>query len=148
MRMRDANRYARWAAIIASLLAAVVLIIYVRRSWQAQTVQKQAPPSVPATVERTSSGFTLSNTTGTGKLFTLRASNATAYKQTDRMSLSDVWITVFGKKGDRNDNIRTQSCDYFSTSGKVICSGEVKMDLESAEEVRRAAASPNGGRTR
>jgi lipopolysaccharide export system protein LptA len=144
MRMRDANRYARWAAIFASLLAAIVLIIYVRRSYQAHAVQKEAPPPVPAAVERSSLGFTLSNTTGTGKLWSLRASSATAYKQSDRVFLSDVWITIYGKKGDRNDNIHTQSCDFFSTSGKVVCSGEVKMDLESAEEVGRVAATPKG----
>jgi len=144
MRMGDANRYARWAAIIASLLAVVVLAVLVRRSWQAHTIAKQAPPPVPPSVARTSQTFTLSNTTGAGTLFTLRASSATAYKESDRNLLSDVWITIYGKKGDRNDNILTHSCDYLSASGTVSCGGEVKMDLESAEEARRIAAARGG----
>ncbi len=144
MRRQQANRYARWAAIVASLVAVVVLTVYVRRSLEAHEVHKKAPPPVPATVERTSEGFIYSNTTGTGTLFTLRASNMTAYKESDRSLMSDVWITVYGKKGDRNDNIHTHSCDYLPASGTVFCGGEVKMDLESADEAKRVAAAPSG----
>jgi lipopolysaccharide export system protein LptA len=144
MRTRQANRYARWAAVLASLLATIVVVVYVRRSFQAHQEQKQAPPAVSAGVERASQGFTLSNTTGIGTLFTLRAKTATAYKEGDKNLLTEVWITVFGKKGDRNDNIRTASCDYLPASATVICAGEVKMDLESAEEARRVASAPPG----
>ncbi|MFZ0820357.1 MAG: LptA/OstA family protein [Candidatus Acidiferrales bacterium] len=144
MRTRQANRYARWAAIFASLLATVVLAIYVRRSMQTHEARKQAPPPVPTTVERTSQGFTYSQTTGTGILFTLRASNMTAYKEGDRSLATDVSITVYGKKGDRNDNIHTHSCDFLTASGTVVCAGEVIMDLESAEDAKRVSAAPKG----
>ncbi len=150
MRTRDANRYARWAAIVASLLAVIVLIVFVRRSWQAHSAEKQAPSPVPAAVERTSQGFTYTKGEGVNKLFTIRASNATVYKEGNRSLLMDVWITVYGRKGDRNDNIHTRSCDYLESAERVTCAGEVQMDLESAEDARRAASSspdnePPGG---
>ncbi len=145
MRTQQANRYARWAAILASLLAVVVIVVFfVRRSWQTHTAEKQARQAVPSTVERTSNGFTYTKGEGTHKLFTIRASNVTVYKEGNHSLWMDVWITIYGKKGDRNDNIHTHSCDYLVAAERVSCAGEVEMDLQSAEDARRAAASPAG----
>jgi lipopolysaccharide export system protein LptA len=142
MRTSQTNRYARWAAIVASLLAVVVLTIYARRSWQARTEKNGAPPPVPSSVERASQGFTLSKVDHERTILTVRASSATVYKDGDHTLLKDVWITVYGRNGDQNDNIHTDSCEYFVAAGRIECPGDVHIDLESAEDTRRTASAP------
>lgn len=144
MRTTQANRLARGAAIIAALLAIGVFAIYLRRSWQAREMEKHEPPPVPSTVQRSSQGFSFSKVEKDLTLFTVRASSATEFKDGGRSVLVDVWITIFGRKGDRSDNIHTHSCDYISNPDRIVCSGQVQMDLESAEDARRAAAAPKG----
>ena len=65
-------------------------------------------------------------------LFTIRASHATQYKDQNRALLQDVWITLYGHDGSRNDNIHTRECNYEPASGNVVCEGDVKIDLASA----------------
>jgi lipopolysaccharide export system protein LptA len=144
MRTTQSNRYARWAAIIATLVAAIVLIVYARRSWQAKSAKKDAPPPVPSSVQRNSKGFILSKVDHDRTILTLRASNATVYKEGDRTLLTDVWITIFGKNGDQNDNIHTDSCDYLVSAGHITCPGVVLIDLESADEAKRVSSAPAG----
>src|SRR2546429_5360789 len=49
---------------------------------------------------------------GNQKIFTVEASKATDFRDKDASLLEDVKITIFGKKGERHDLIRTQSCQY------------------------------------
>ncbi len=144
MRTAQSNRYARWAAIVASLLAVIVLSIYVRRSLQARSEKKEAPPPVPSTVERASNGYNFSKVEHERTILTLHASNVTVYKESEHALLTDVSITIYGRNGDQNDNIHTKTCDYVVSAGKITCDGEVHIDLESAEEVKRAATAPAG----
>jgi lipopolysaccharide export system protein LptC len=65
-------------------------------------------------------------------LFTIRASHATQYKDQNRALLQDVWITIYGHDGSRNDNIHTRECNYEPTTGNVVCEGDVQIDLASA----------------
>ena len=66
------------------------------------------------------------------QLFTIRASHATQYKDQNRALLQDVWITIYGHDGSRNDNIHTRECNYEPSSGNVVCEGDVQIDLASA----------------
>jgi lipopolysaccharide export system protein LptA/lipopolysaccharide export system protein LptC len=143
MRNTTANRIALSSAIVAGIITIVVVGVFLRRSWQAREAEKHAPPPVPEAVEKASQIYQFSKVDGTRTLWTVRASNATQYKDSGRILLSDVWITIYGKKGDRSDNIHTQSCDYFASESKLVCSGEVQIDLESSEDVHRAAAAPS-----
>lgn len=124
MRTSQANRYARIAAGLAAAIALAVLVIYLRRSWQARQDAKNAPPPVPAYVEKTSQTFSYSKTTRTGTLFTIRASHATEFKAKNRTALEDVWISVYGAAGTRADNIHTHACDYQPDSGQIVCAGK------------------------
>lgn len=137
MRNTQAARYARWAATAAALLAVTALGIYARRAWQAHNERKQAPPSVPAAVQQRSSVFSFSKVEKDRTIFTVRASRATEFKVGSKNLLEDVWITVYGRAGQRYDNIHTQSCEYLSDVGRIICAGEVQMDLESAAEAQQ-----------
>src|SRR5258708_5325763 len=140
MRTSEAARYARWSAGAAIFLAGMGAVGDVHRVWQARQVRKLAPPAPPAAVEKQSSVFSFSKVEQNQTLFTVRASRATEFKQNEASLLEDVQITIFGRKGDRDDAIHTKSCEYRKGNGEIRCSGEVQLDLQSAEDARRAAS--------
>jgi LPS export ABC transporter protein LptC len=97
---------------------------------------------LPASVQQQSANFSLSNSDVQGRtIFTIRASHATQFKDENRALLQDVWITIYGRDGNRNDNIRTPECSYEPLSGNVRCDREVRIDMES---VNPAAGKPAG----
>ena len=141
MRRSEAARYARWSAGAALLLASLTAGIYLQRKWVGYREKRNAPAPAPKDVTRLSSGLTFSKMDGDRKIFTVEASKATDFKDKDASLLEDVKITIFGKTGARHDTVHTKSCQYEKTSGTIVCSGEVQMDLESAAEAERAAKS-------
>jgi lipopolysaccharide export system protein LptA len=168
MRTAQANRYALASIIIAAILVIAVFGVYLRRSWQAKEAKKNSPPSVPASVERTSEGFTYTQGSGDHVLFVVHAASATTFKgapnaasikDAEKNVLLNVSITAYGRNGDRNDNIHTNSCDFYQPTseknadgkvqksddrGSMICAGEVKMDLQSAKDAKRVSDAPPG----
>src|SRR5262249_49740372 len=142
MRRSEAARYARWSATVALLLAMTTVGVYLKRQWSQHLVRKSAPPAAPVNVERQSNGLTFSKVEGERKIFTVTASKSTDFRDNDATLLESVHITIFGKNGDRNDVINTQSCQYSKTSGAIECSGDVNMDLQSAADAERTAHTP------
>src|SRR5215472_15369592 len=138
MTRSEAARYARWSAAVACLLAMLTAGVYVRRKWIAHREKKEAPPPAPQGVARQESGLTFSKEVGTQKLFTVQASKSTYFKENAASLLEDVKITIFGKTGDRHDVIHTHSCEYEKDGQNIICSGDVQLDLQSAEDAARA----------
>ena len=98
---------------------------------------RNAPVAVPVTVQQQSAQFSFSKVEQDRTIFTVRASHATQYKDQNRAVLEDVWITVYGRDGSRNDNIHTRECSYEGT-GDVRCEGDVELDLASANPTCRA----------
>lgn len=138
MKRSDATRYARWSALTAMVLAGITGGIYLHRQWVAHVERKKAPPPLAENKERQSIGLTLSKNEGDRTIFTVQASKSTDFKGQDISLLEDVKITVFGKTGERHDVIHTQSCNYAKTDGAIQCSGIVQMELQSAEDARKA----------
>jgi LPS export ABC transporter protein LptC len=132
LRNQDAARYARWAAYAAALIALIVAGVYARRAIQAARARQNAPPPIPESVQQRSAEFSYVGTDQGRALFTIRASHATQYKDQNRALLQDVWITIYGHDGSRNDNIHTRECNYEPSSGNVVCEGDVQIDLASA----------------
>jgi lipopolysaccharide export system protein LptA len=139
MRRSEAARYARWSAGLALLLAIGTAGAYLNRQWSQHQDRKKAPPAPPQNVERQSNGLTFSKVEGDRKIFTVTASKSTDFKDKDATLLESVRITIFGKNNDRNDVINTQSCQYSKTNGAIECSGDVRMDLQSAADQARVA---------
>ena len=131
MRNRDAARYARWAAIAAALIALAVGGVYAERALRRSRANRNSPVAVPVTVEQQSAQFSFSKVEQSRTIFTVRASHATQYKDQNRVLLEDVWITLYGRDGSRNDNIHTRECSYDG-SGDVRCEGEVTIDMANA----------------
>jgi lipopolysaccharide export system protein LptA len=132
MRNSEAQKYARWSLAAAGLLAAVVAGVYGRNVWLARQAEKKAPPAVPPTVEQRSNEFSYSKVEGQRTIYTVRASRATEFKEGSLNLLEDVAIVVYGKKGERNDTLRTKACDFISNTGKISCAGEVQINLQAA----------------
>jgi lipopolysaccharide export system protein LptA len=132
MRNSEAQRYARWSAAVAGLLAMIVAGVYLRNVWLARQAEKKAPPAVPSTVEQRSNEFSFSKVEGQRTIYTVRASRTTEFREGSRNLLEDVAISVYGKKGERNDTLLTKACDFISNTGKISCAGEVQIRLEAA----------------
>src|SRR5277367_4886119 len=144
MKRSEAAKYARWSATVALVLALGTAAVYVQHGWKARKERLSAPAAAAANILRQSNGVTFSKGEGSRKEFTVEASKSTDFKDRDLTELEAVVITIFGKNGDRHDVIHTQSCQYGKTDGNVVCSGEVRMDLESAVDVERVAhAAPD-----
>jgi hypothetical protein len=138
MKRSEAARYARWSAAAALLLASLTVGVYLQRKWVEHREKQKAPPPAPRDVTKLTNGITFSKGAGTQKIFTVEAARATDFKDRDASLLEDVKITIFGKIGARHDVIHTQSCQYDKVSGNIACSGEVKIDFESAADAERA----------
>ncbi len=131
MRNQEAARYARMAAMAAGLIVLLVAIIYTQRA--VRRARRAPGASVPSEVQQQSANFTYSDVDQGRTIFTLRASHATQFKKENRALLDDVWITIYGREGDRNDNIHTRQCSYEPESGGIRCQGEVQIDLQGAK---------------
>src|SRR6202795_2950913 len=127
MRNSEARKYARWSLAAAGLLAVVVTGVYARNIWLARQAEKKAPPDVPSTIEQRSNEFSYSKVEGQRTIYTVKASRTTEFKEGSRNHLEDVSITVYGKRGERNDKLRTSACDFISDTGKINCAGEVQI---------------------
>jgi LPS export ABC transporter protein LptC len=144
LRNREAARYARWSAIAAGLTALAIAGVYAQHAfWQARA-RRGAPAAVPVTVQQQSAQFSFSKVEQNHTLFTVRASHATEYKDQNRALLEDVWITVYGRDGSRNDNIHTRECSYEPLTGAVRCEGAVQIEIENANPTADKSAGALG----
>ncbi|HET6931586.1 MAG TPA: LptA/OstA family protein, partial [Candidatus Acidoferrum sp.] len=106
--------------------------------------KQNAPAPLPQNEEKQFTTLHFKKVEGDRTIFDLEASKSTDLRGQDISLLEDVKIKVFGKNGDRNDVIHTQSCRYAKTDGSIQCDGKVQFELQSAEDAARAAANPGG----
>lgn len=144
MQNREAAHYARWSAGAAIAIALVVAAVFVHGRLANRAARKNLPPSVPPSVAQQSSDFTYSKNVGGHTLFTIRASQATEYKDQNRSLLENVAITIYGPEGKRNDSVRANECSYEPATGSIRCQGTVQIDLRNAAKNPAASASSAG----
>ena len=137
MRNQEAARYARWAASVAGLIALVVVGFYVVRAFRAAR-RHASRAQVSASVQQQMQTFAYNGMEGNRTVFTIRASRATEFKTGNPALLEDVWISIYGAKGDRNDSIHTRECSYAQKTGSVQCKGEVTIDVRPAKTAAHA----------
>ena len=138
LRNQEAARYARWAAGAAGLITLLVAGIYAVRAISAVRHRHAIPSTVSAGIQQQSQTFSYNGMEKNRTIFTIRASRATRFKEGNRALLEDVWITIYGRAGDRNDNIHTRECSYDQKTGTVRCKGEVDIDLEGSNTASNA----------
>src|ERR1700690_782214 len=122
------------AALAAGLLVLVVAGVYLQRAYRVMRLRRALPSTVPSEVQQQSDNFSYSDVEQGRTIFTVRASHATQFKDQNRALLQDVWITVYGHEGNRNDNIHTRQCSYEPASGGIRCQGEVQIDMQGAPQ--------------
>lgn len=143
MRRSEAARYARWSAAIALFLGGATLAVYVERAVVAKIDKRNAPPPAPKEVEKSLSGLTFSKVDANRTIFTVQASKSTDFRGQNASLLEEVQITIFGKNGERHDTVRTRSCQFDKAKGSIECSGDVRIELQSAADAERAKQKPN-----
>ena len=122
------------AALAAGLLVLVVAGVYLQRAYRVMRLRRALPSTVPSEVQQQSDNFSYSDVEQGRTIFTVRASHATQFKDQNRALLQDVWITVYGREGNRNDNIHTRQCSYEPASGGIRCQWEVQIDMQGAPQ--------------
>jgi lipopolysaccharide export system protein LptA len=143
LRNQEATRYARLSAMVAALIVLGVAGVYFQRAFRGDRDRRAASPTVPSEVQQQSANFSYSDVEQGRTIFTLRASHATQFKEQNRALLENVWITIYGRDGNRNDNIHTRRCNYEPNSGGIRCEGEVELDIQDANAASgKSPASP------
>jgi lipopolysaccharide export system protein LptA len=138
MTRSEAAKYARRSAAAACLLAMLTAGVYLQHQWVAHREKEKAPPPAPKDVSQLMNGLAFSKVEGNQKIFTVEALKATDFRDKAASLMEDVTITIFGNTGARHDTIHTKSCQYERGGGSIVCSGEVQLDLQSAEDAARA----------
>lgn len=138
MRNQEAARYARWAATAAGVITLVAVGLYVERAIRDARLRRGEPMAISVGIQQQSAEFTFSKVEQDRTIFTIRASKATQFKDEDRAVLKDVWISIYGTKGEQNDSIHTGECSYEPKSGDVRCQGDVEIDIQNS--------APGGGK--
>ena len=82
-------------------------------------------------IKQSAQGYTFSKSEGGRTLFKLQASKAIEYKQSGKVILHDVAITLYGRDSTRFDQIYGSDFEYDQKTGDVIARGEVQIDLEA-----------------
>ncbi|HTV59571.1 MAG TPA: LPS export ABC transporter periplasmic protein LptC [Verrucomicrobiae bacterium] len=132
MRNQEAARYARWAATAAGVITLVAVGLYVERAIREARLRRGEPMAISVGIQQQSAEFTFSKVEQDRTIFTIRASKATQFKDEDRAVLKDVWISIYGTKGEQNDSIHTGECSYEPKTGDVRCQGDVEIDIQNA----------------
>jgi lipopolysaccharide export system protein LptA len=128
-----------WIAATAVLLLAVLVVFIVYARYRARRLISDLPARIGANIERSSNGFTYSQSVKGRTAFTIHASRADQFKGGASATLHDVIITLYGKEGDRSDRISGSEFDYDQKAGVATAKGEVQIDLQGAET---ASATP------
>jgi lipopolysaccharide export system protein LptA len=133
VRNQEAARYARWAAMAAGFVATIVVVSYAVRAIRSARRHSAVVAPVPSSVQQQMQTFSYSGTEGNRTIFTIRASRATEFKAGNPALLEDVWISIYGRNGDRDDSIHTRECSYAQKTGSVRCEGQVTIDIQPAK---------------
>jgi LPS export ABC transporter protein LptC len=116
----------------AGLVALLVVGIYVARA--ISTARRRGIPArVTSSIQQQMQTFSYRGMEKNRTIFTIRASRATEFKAEHPALLEDVWISIYGRTGDRDDGIHTQECSYEQKTGSIQCKGEVTIDIRAAD---------------
>jgi lipopolysaccharide export system protein LptA len=115
----------------AILMVLGVSAVYVHNLLSIRGKVAPAPAPIPSGVNQSAKGFTFSQSQGGRTLYTLHAVSAQQYKDGGRAELHDVTIIIYGREGNRADQISGSDFEYDPASENVVSKGEVQIDLQS-----------------
>ena len=130
----DLVRKQRWLTALVvggiSLTALAVGLTYWRRI-NRQAAPARLPPSPAVGVNQQVSGYTFTHSEQNRPVFTIRAARTVSYQGNKSTVLEDVTVEMFGRKGDRDDKLRTEQCQYDALSGDFLAGGPVHIELNA-----------------
>lgn len=131
---------------LALLLIVVSVATYAVRSWRARQARKSVP-AVASDIKQQAERFSFTRSEAGHTLFVIQASR-TIERQGRKIMLEDVSVVVYGREGNRADEIRTGRCEYdASGKGQIFCPDPVWLEL-SAEGIEGAKDKPSPRRLR
>ncbi len=92
------------------------------------------PENVPTDIHQQLSGYTVTHSDGSRRVYTVHAARTISFKQGGATVLDDVMVELFGKAGKRRDVLRTQQCNYNPLNGDLMSSGPVYIELNAEDE--------------
>src|ERR1051326_4399349 len=127
----DPRRFRKWFLLAASAVLAAAVIAFIYNKAGQRGPAPHVARQLSGRVERATEGFSLSKSEGGRTLFTIHAAHAIEYKEGKPAHLQDVNIVMYGKSGDRFDQISGPDFEYDPQSGDVAAHGPVEIDLEA-----------------
>ncbi|MGE5113333.1 MAG: LptA/OstA family protein [Acidobacteriaceae bacterium] len=124
-------RLRTWFGILAVATVIVVAGFYFYARIQLRKIVKEAPQKLGVDIQQSTGGFSCSEGGGGRTLFTIRATRAVQYKQGGKATLENVNIIVYGREGNRFDQISGSGFEYDPQAGVVKANGEVNIDLQA-----------------
>jgi lipopolysaccharide export system protein LptA len=142
----DTSRLRRWLGLTIALLLIVVSAFYARGFYGRYLLSKvleNKAEKLGIDIQQSTQGFAYSKSEGGRTLFTIRASKAVQLKA-GSAGLHDVNIVIYGREGNRFDQIYGAAFEYEPKTGDVKATGEVHIDLQGVAtgEVRPDMAPP------
>ena len=118
----------QWGLVASSVLLVAVLAGYIGYARLAKRWHFNPGKLLGPHVTMDSNGVTYSGTDGKRTLYTIHAATQIKY-QDGRMTLKNVGIVLYGKKGDRADRIHGNEFEYDPRAEVISSAGDVFIDL-------------------
>ncbi len=124
----------RWQTAIGVVILLSIATVfgfyeYARR--QARSILRQLPGKLEANISQKAVGFTYSKSEGGRTLFTIKATELVQFKDGVHAELRGVSIIVYGRQGDRYDQIYGDKFSYDQKTQEVRADGPVSIDLQA-----------------
>jgi lipopolysaccharide export system protein LptA len=139
-RKKSLTRLLALVLVSTAVLVALAFWAAMRRN---ASVDKH-PENLPQNLAQRVSGSTINRSEQGRELFTIHAARTLTYNQGSSRVLEDVHVVIFGRNGDRHDEIQAERCAYDTLTGSLACPG--KADLTVPSPARGGAASGASGR--
>lgn len=122
-------RRLRWAVLVAGVLLMVVLTGYIGYArYRLHKLVADLPGRLGINITQETDHVTYSQTWQGRTVFTLRAAKQVQHKD-GKITLQDVGIILYGRKGDRQDRIHGSEFEYDQKNGIMSAVGDVFIDL-------------------
>ena len=122
-------RRLRWAMVAAAVLLVIVLAGYIGYArYRMHRLLSGLPDRFGVHISQETDHVTYSQTWQGRTVFTLRAAKQIQHKD-GTVTLSDVGIVLYGRKGDRADRIHGSQFEYDQKNGIMTAVGDVFIDL-------------------
>ena len=122
-------RRLRWAIVVAGVLLIAVLTGYIGYArYRMHKLVADLPGRLGINITQETDHVTYSQTWQGRTVFTLRAAKQMQHKD-GKITLQDVGIILYGRKGDRQDRIHGNEFEYDQKNGIMSAVGDVFIDL-------------------